>query len=90
MCTKENCKKTYAGETKRFLRNRLDTHRGYVNNFVDNTTGTHFTQPGHTLANIQIVALEQVKKNCELYRKEREEYFIQKFNTVMKGLNRKY
>ena len=68
ICTKENCKKTYIGETKRFLRNRLDNHRCYVNNFVDNATGTHFTQPGHTLANIQIVALEQVKKNCELYR----------------------
>ena len=90
LCTKENCKQTYIGETKRLLRVCLDNRRGYVNNFIHNATGTHFNQPGHTLANIQIVALEQIRKNSDLYRKEREEYFIRKFNTVMKGLNRKY
>ena len=90
ICTKENCKKTYIGETKRFLRNRLDDHRGYVNNFVHNVTGTHFTQQGHSLANVQIVALEQIKKNFDQYRKGEVEYFIRKFNTVMNGLNRKY
>ena len=90
LCTKENCKETYIGETKRLLRVCLDNHRGYVNNFVHNATGAHFNQPGHTLANVQIVALEQIKKNSDLYRKEREEYFIRKLNTDMKGLNRKY
>ena len=90
LCTKENCKETYIGETKRLLRVRLDNHRGYMNNLIHNATGTHFNQPGHTLANVHILALEQIKKNSDLYRKEREEYFIRKFNTVMKGLNRKY
>ena len=90
LCTKENCKETYIGETKRLLRVRLDNHRGYMNKLIHNATGTHFNQPGHTLTNVQFVALEQIKKNSDLYRKEREEYFIRKFNTVMKGLNRKY
>ena len=63
---------------------------GYVNNLVHNATGTHFTQQGHSLANVQIVALEQIKKNCDQYRKGEVEYFIRKFNTVMNGLNRKY
>ena len=53
-------------------------------------TGRHFNQPGHILANVQILALEHIKKNSDLYRKEREEYTIRKFNIVMKGLNRKY
>jgi hypothetical protein len=29
-----------------------------------------------------------VKSNDDLYRKEREKYFIRKFNTYYRGLNR--
>ena len=83
ICTKENCKEIYIGETKRLLRVRLDNHCGYGNNFIHNAIGTHFNQPGHTLANVQIVTLEQIKKNSDLYRKERKEYFIRKFYTVI-------
>ena len=82
--------KTYIGETKRFLKSRLDDHCGYVNNHIDTATGSHYTQPGHTLANLQVVILEQVKKRGDAYRKEREEYFIRKFDTVHSGLNRKF
>ena len=40
---------------------------------------------------MKITAIEQIKKkNDSEYRKEREEYFIRKFNTVYKGMNRKY
>ena len=81
----------YIGETKRILKFRIDDHRGYVNNRNDTATGSHFTQPGHSLANLQVTAIEQIKKtNDNEYRKEREEYFIRKFNTVNKGINRKY
>ena len=31
--------------------------------------------------------LERVKKNDESYRKERETYFINKFNTFYRGIN---
>ena len=31
-----------------------------------------------------------VRKSSNAYRKEREEYFIRKFNTVERGMNRKY
>ena len=45
-------------------------------------------ESGHSLADMKMVILEKVKKNDELYRKEREHYFIRKFNTYYKGLNR--
>ena len=81
----------YIGETKRILKFRIDDHRGYVSNSIDTATGSHFTQPGHSLANLQVTAIEQIKKtNDNEYRKTREEYFIRKFNTVNKGINRKY
>ena len=89
VCKKENCKLAYIGETKRMLRHRLDDHRGYVNNQLDTATGSHFSQPGHCLADLTVIILEQVKKNCDEYRKEREAYFIRKFYTVHKGMNRK-
>ena len=90
ICNKDNCKKTYIGETRRYLKSRLDDHCGYVNNQIDNTTGSHYNQLGQSLANLQILILEQVQKRSNAYRKEREEYFIRKFNTVHSGLNRKF
>ena len=90
VCSKDSCKEVYIGETKRILKFRLDDHRGYVNNHFDNATGTHFNQPGHSLSNLQITVLQQIKKKDNAYRKEREEYLIRKFNTVYKGMNKKY
>ena len=86
----EKCGKNYIGESGRLLKNRLSDHKGYITNHVLNvSTGDHFNLPGHSLANVQITILEQVKKNDTMYRKEREKYFINKFNTIEEGLNRK-
>ena len=88
-CNKDNCKERYIGESKRSLKTRLADHRGYiVNHHVDKATGAHFNQPGHSLANLRVTILEQVKVNSTSYRKERETYFINKFKTLHKGLNR--
>ena len=37
------------------------------------------------MENLQKYQLEAVKKNDDLYRKERETYFINKFNTYYHG-----
>ena len=88
-CKKEKCKQVYIGETKRMLKFRLDDHCGYVNNFVDTATVSHFNQPGHSLADMSITILEQVRKNNVSYRKEREVYFLRKFDTLHRGMNQK-
>ena len=86
-CTK--CKERYIGETKRSLRARLADHRGYVNNQrVDVATGAHFNKPGHGLSNLSITIIEKQKNENDQYRKEREKYFINKFNTHYKGMNK--
>ena len=88
-CNIDRCKQRYIGESKRPLKHRLADHRGYiVNQHIDKATGAHYDQPGHSLANIKVTILEQVKVNCEMYRKERERYFINKFDTLQNGLNR--
>ena len=78
----------YVGETERILKFRLAEHRGYVNNNDDTATGEHFNMPGHSLSDLTVTILERVKSTDDLYRKEREKYFIRKFNTYYRGLNR--
>ena len=90
ICKKEKCKNAYLGETKRMLKFRLADHCGYVRNQnLDKATGEHFSLPGHSLSDLSITVIEQSKRNNNLYRKEREEYHINRFNTFYKGLNKK-
>ena len=84
----------YSGETKHILKFRINDHCDYFNNSIDTVTRSNFTHQGNSLAKIQVIqvtAIEQTKKtNYNEYRKEHEEYSIRKFNTVHKGINRKY
>ena len=90
ICKKDKCGKVYIGETKRLLKFRLADHRGYVvNKDTTTATGQHFNLPGHNLADLSITVVEQVRKNDLIYRKEREELHIRRFDTFNKGLNRK-
>jgi hypothetical protein len=66
---------------------RFAEHRGYANNRDESqATREHFNSPGHSLSDMTITIIEKVKSNDDLYRKEREKHFIQKFNTFYKGL----
>ena len=88
-CKKDNCQQVYIGETKRMLKFCLADHRGYViNQITSKATGAHFNLPGHSLADMSITVIEQTKNNNKQYRKERESFFIRKFNTYHKGMNR--
>ena len=63
---------------------------GYVTSQVtDQATGAHFNLPGHTVANMKATVIEMVKKQSDVYRKERENFFIRKFNSYHAGLNKK-
>ena len=88
-CQKDYCKMKYIGETKRMLKYRMADHRGYVSN-EDTTkpTGAHFNSPGHSLKDMKVTIIEKVKKEDDMYRKVREKYHIEKFNTFHQGLNR--
>ena len=52
-------------------------------------TGAHFNLPGHSLADMKATIIEHVKKQSDIYRKERENFFIRKFNTFHAGLNKR-
>ena len=88
-CTKENCQLAYIGETKRQLKYRIADHKSYIKSEnIEQATGEHFNLPGHSISNMKVTIVERVKKNDDQYRKEREKYFINKFNTFYRGINR--
>ena len=88
-CMKNNCGQSYIGETGRYIKFRIADHRSYITNQVTSrATGAHFNLPGHSLADMKFTILEQVKYNDDSYRKERETYHINKFNTYHQGINR--
>ena len=71
-CDISNCKKRYIGETERTLKDRLSEHIGYIKTKkLEKSTGNHFNQPGHSVANMTALVLEKVKKEDIFYRKER-------------------
>ena len=79
----------YIGESERSLRQRILEHVNYVKtDNMSKTTGIHFNEPGHSIANLSVIILEKVKRNDIFYRKERESYLIKKFNTQHHGLNK--
>ena len=85
----QKCKERYIGESKRPLKYRLADHRGYVSNLhTDKATGAHFNLPGHDLSHLTITIIEKQKNENDIYRKERERYFINKYNTYYKGMNK--
>ena len=87
-CRKDNCKEIYIGETKRKIRLRHSKHRNYISN-NEQATCIHFNLPGHSASDMQILILEQIRKKDDFYRKERESWFIKKFQTHITGMNRK-
>ena len=75
----------YAGELRRI---QISKKGNVTNDDLLVATGEHFNSPGHSLSDLSIVVLEKVRSTDDLYRKEREKYFIRKFNTFYQGLNR--
>ena len=87
-CSKSNCNERYIGETG-YIKRRISDHVGYVKSKVlSKATGYHFNLPGHNISHLRVTIVEKVKKNNTFYRKEREHYHINKFNTFYKGMNR--
>ena len=88
-CDKNNCKQQYVGESDRQFRTRMLEHINYVRNKnLKTATGYHFNLPGHSIENMKFSIIEQVRKRNNIYRKEREKYHINNFNTFYKGINR--
>ena len=90
-CTNSRCKGIqYIGETGRRFKERLSEHIACAKfNKTDQPIGKHFTLPGHKLSDLRACIIEECKGKSTLYRKQRETYFISKFDTFYQGLNKR-
>ena len=83
----------YIDKTGKSLVERFRGHRGtVVQKGQDQTTapvGVHFRQPGHSIHDLEMIPIEKVRKEDSLLSKTRESYYIERFDTVNKGLNKK-
>ena len=92
---KLNCTKctdwVYIGETGRRFRDRFLEHRGYVSQKdINQPTGEHFNQPGHSVQNILPTIIERVlPTNNKTLRLRRESYWIKEYESVEFGANKK-
>ena len=87
MCTK--CKVQYIGETDRTLRDRISEHKGYVRTKkLNQATGAQFNQPGHSVTDMSVMAIEKIFDRGTPFRKEMEKEYISNFNTFHNGLNK--
>ena len=83
------CMLKYIGETERTLKDRIGEHKTYITQkHLNQPVGQHFNQPGHSIDNLKVIILEKVKQNNKQYRKEREKYLINKFDTFNQGMNK--
>lgn len=88
--TCNKCQEQYIGETEKTLAIRFSQHRGYVRNRdTQKATGEHYNKAGHKISDMKITILEKLVSKDPQLRKIRESYYIQKFNTRYKGMNKK-
>ena len=88
-CDKNNCRQIYVGQTQRKLKERFAEHKTSVRTKTKNTVGEHFNGPGHSVANMKILALEKVFKPGEQMIEKRESFWINRLEAEFRGLNRK-
>ena len=78
----------YIGLSRRRFYKRLSEHRDYPKaGRTDEPSGHHFSLPGHTVSDLQGLAIEHVKNKDPFVLKAREAFLIQKFDSYRKGLN---
>ena len=83
------CRTQYVGKTKDKAKERFLKHRGYVQNKeLSQATGNHFNLPGHSVSDMTFTIIEKVHRKDPFFLRQREKFYIQKFNVKMKGINK--
>ena len=89
LCGKDNCQQIYIGQTKRQLKERFGEHKTSVRANSKCAVSEHFNGPGHSLHDMQIMAIEKVFTPDQKILEKRESLWINKLEAEYYGLNRK-
>ena len=71
------------------VRDRQTEHKTSVRTYSKNAVGEHFNGPGHSLADMNILAIEKVFTPGHRNVEKRESLWINKLEAHFQGLNRK-
>ena len=76
------------GPNSEKLKERFSEHTTSVRKKANNAVGAHFNGPGHSLANMNILALEKVYSRGTKFIEKRESLWINQLEAQYKGINR--
>ena len=81
----------YIGETGRRVCDRVADHRSAIyQKKLDHPVGAHFCQPGHSVTDLVALPIEKVLPTGNvLLRRRREKLWINNYNSVDNGANRR-
>ena len=86
----KKCKFFYIGETSRRFHDRFSEHRGYVSQKdLTKPTGEHFNKKGHSQNDMLPTIIEKVFPLNNHLRQRREKLWINKYEAVQFGANKK-
>ena len=76
-------------ETERSFHKCVSEHRlDAINQDQKKPCGIHFSKPGHSVQDTQAIAFEQAfRKDQPIFWKERESYWINKYQAIEHGAN---
>ena len=85
----QKCGIQYVGQTARTFGTRVKEHVNDIKNKRDTANGAHYNSKGHSLSDFRAMVIEKVIPNDVAWLLEREEMWIQRFETKKPhGLNR--
>ena len=87
-CKVPRCKHIqYIGKTSDPLKVRFGSHHSNVNLQKDQAISNHFNSPGHSISDMTITIIEKIYNKIPLFLREREKFYMTKFNTRLGALN---
>ncbi len=83
------CGMQYVGETEQALHLRMNGHRSDIRTKkVDKPVAAHFCQEDHSLEDLEVKGIEQIRNNGTQWGRERESYWIFTLRTLApEGMN---
>ena len=83
-------KAIYIGETTNSIRQRMNGRRSDIKHNRNKPVAEHFNKPNHTLENLKLTVIKEVKGKTKQQREVEEQKIIFKLHCVKQGLNKDY
>ena len=76
------CGQQYVGETGQSLNERMNNHRAdVIHKRIEKPVAAHFNSPNHSIHEMEVLIIEQIKTNDSLLRKIHESHWIPDLQT---------